>query len=142
MQVIEVVVFFVFAVLVGMLVISFITGFDFAKLQKMITSIFVPEVKEPKDFKTVTYYAFLKELIDCWRDCAYGAVDLNCGVFFIEAELENYGKELDENALKNYFEKFNVCEDCNIKITNPPLKVPSVVKLRCDANLNCLLIEN
>ncbi|MCD6478841.1 MAG: hypothetical protein J7L44_03055 [Candidatus Diapherotrites archaeon] len=142
MQVIEVVVFFVFAVLVGMLVISFITGFDFAKLQKTIVSIFVPEVEEPKDFKTVTYYAFLKALADCWRDCAYGAVDLNCGAFFIEAELENYGKELDEDALKSYFEKYNVCEDCKIKIANPPLKIPSVAKLRCDADLNCLLIEN
>ena len=142
MQVIEVIVFFVFAVLVGMLVISFIIGFDFVKLQKTVTGIFIPEHAKQTGFKTVTYYAFFNEAANCWRDCAYGARDLNCGVFFIKAGPKNYGKALDENMFQAYFKKFNICEDCNIKISKPPLKIPAVVKLRCDANLNCLLIGN
>lgn len=141
MQTIEVLVFFLFAVIAGMMVLAYIANFDFAALQKSVTCIFLPESCKAPGPETVYYEAFFAKASDCWRSCAYGARDMNCGTYFVKT-LEVQGRTFDINALKDYFKKNNICEDCNVQIKNPPLVLPALVGLKCSDDLNSLIFEN
>ncbi|MCX8190057.1 MAG: hypothetical protein N3F05_02395 [Candidatus Diapherotrites archaeon] len=140
MQAIEVVIFFIFAFSVGMLVLAYIVGIDFTGLQKSITCLFIPDsCKEA--IHSIQYQQFFIEISKCWRSCAFGARDVNCGVYNVKTEKVT-GETFDLNALRAYFKKNKVCEDCNILIKNEPLVFPAIVELSCSDDLNSIFISN
>ena len=140
MQAIEVTIFFVFAALVGIMMIAFITGFDFASLQNVIVHILKGEEKL-KDYEKVSYPVFLYKVYACWESCNFGKEDKLCGTFYIEPDQANYGKTIKQNELIADFKKYNICEECKVSITHPPLELPAIVKLGCDKKRG-IVIDN
>jgi len=141
MQTIEVIVFFVFAIAAGMIILGYISRFDFGALQRSVTCIFLPESCKGAGPRTVSYQEFFAEASNCWRSCARGARDMNCGAYYVKT-IEVTGTQFDLNALKAYFKKNNICEDCNVIIKHPPLQLPGIVELRCSDDLNSLVFNN
>jgi hypothetical protein len=142
MQVIEVLVFFFFAVMAGFLVIGFIGGFDFQKMYDGLTAILGGRPNDLNTFTTADYYTFLGRVSDCWKACNFGKEDRDCGmVRVLQAEEKDYGKPLSQAALEADFKKFNICETCTVQVTPAGLTIPSNVRVKCDKAAKAVLIQ-
>ncbi|MEM0360833.1 MAG: hypothetical protein QXK06_05885 [Candidatus Diapherotrites archaeon] len=142
MQVIEVLVFFFFAVIAGFLVIGFIGGFDFQKMQENLTQLLGGKPADQNTFQKINYNAFLGMVSDCWRSCNFGREDRDCGiVHVVNAEEKDYGKPITKLSLETDFNKFNVCETCNLMVSPANLTIPSTLKVRCDKATKAIRIE-
>jgi hypothetical protein len=143
MQTIEVMVFFFFAVISGFLIIGFIGGFDFQKMQDGLTSILGGKPKDLNTFEKINYSQFLERVSACWKACNFGKEDRDCGMMnVVQAEEQDYGKAVSTLTLEADFNKFNICETCTVKLDPANLTIPSIIRLRCDKAAKAIVIES
>jgi hypothetical protein len=130
METIEVVFFLLFAVVCASFIVAFLTGFDFESLHDFVTDLFYPE-KKPVDLKEVDFYGFAEIAFDCWSSCGFGAEDKNCLSVFLKPT-DDYNVLSKEKA-ESFFEKINLCRDCNILMQNE-ISLPSIIAIKCENN--------
>ncbi len=141
MQSIEIVVYLSFAILAGFLIIGFITGFDFRGLQESLWEILSGE-GEKGEFEKVTYVQFLERAIACWNSCSFGKIDSDCGLYHVALEdSQDFGKKLTKQQLQADFNKFNICEKCNITLNPAELELPGTFQMGCKKATEALVIE-
>ena len=138
MQAIEVIVFLAASLMIGTLILMFITNFNFSSIAEALRNLLVPQDETASDAKKLEFNKFTVELANCWQKCAYGTMDLNCGVYNVLPSDSNVS--LNEAHLEQYFRKYNICETCNIKIDGN-IELPAVLAVYCDANTNTLVIS-
>lgn len=142
MQSIEIIVFFVFAILSGFLIISFIVGFDFTAPQEFLFTMLSGKKLQDTNFEKISYSVFLKRAADCWSSCSFGKEDKECGILYVSNDEEkSYGRKITLDSLKADFTKFNICELCKVEIIKGKFTIPSVIRLGCSAEKKALVIE-
>ena len=143
MQSIEVIIYFLFAVMIGFLVISFIVGFDFGSIQESLTEILGGPQQDQNKFEKITYYAFLDKVSECWKACNFGKEDRDCALLHIvPAEEQDYGMAVSQATLEADFKKFNICEDCKLSLNPASIEIPSTVQLGCSKASKSITINS
>jgi len=130
MQAIEVVTVLFFAIVMAGLIIAFITGFDFNSIYKFVNNIINPQPSY--DYvKEVDMYGFAQTASNCWKDCAYGQNDKNCGAVLLKRTTEY--PQISPSIVKSFLEKINICPNCNVLLPPGSQELPRVVSIKCEA---------
>jgi len=130
MESVEQVVLLLFAVVAAALLIMFLTGFDFVSLYKAISGFLNPQ--PGYDYvKEVDMYGFAQTASNCWKDCAYGQNDKNCGAVLLKRTTEY--PQISPSIVKSFLEKINICPNCNVLLPPGSQELPRVVSIKCEA---------
>ena len=127
MQAVEIVIFFMISIIVGSLIILFITGLDAGGIFDGVHKMIFPQDFD-QNYTKVSRAKFNDYVYSCWQKCEYGEIFLNCGTVYITD-----GTELSSESLKEGFQKYNFCTDCNVEVPNE-IALPAVVQVSCEEN--------
>ena len=128
MQAIEMVVFFIAAVIIGSLIIMFFTTLDVGGIFGGIRQMIFPEPPGPTDVVKVSFIKFHEFVYDCWQRCEFGQTFLKCGTVYVKD-----GTVLSSEELQGIFQKYNFCLDCNVEVKSGTgeIALPAVVRVEC-----------
>ena len=134
METVEFIVFMSIALVLGSLVIGFVTDWDYSTTGGMFGKLFnnhdIPE------FEEVDADGFVGRVVTAWTDCGYGMLDSTYAVYVRDDNVMNIDKTFLFNGLKGY----NICKSlqsntngCGIRedITMKAKKLPALVVLKC-----------
>ena len=125
MQAIELVVFFLAAIMIGSLMIIFISGLEPGELFEGIKKMIFPQEYRPDELAKIPFAKFHEYVYQCWQKCETGETFLKCGTVYITD-----GTSLSSAGLLATFQKYNFCLDCNVDVPNE-ITLPAVVQVEC-----------
>ena len=144
MEAIEIVVYLALALMVGVLVLQFLTSWDFMDTYDRIRGMMVGD--EKSEFKTVDREEFVAEAFNFWKSCGMGEVEkslavyvddegtLNAAVFFAAVKKMNLCESLQSAA-----------QDCGsheyVEFRPVTIDLPRVIGMECDPISEKLIIE-
>ncbi len=142
MEAIELVVFIGVAIIIGGLIIGFITGIDTQQIYSAMKKLFLPE--EAVRYTSVDADEMAPALYKVWRECGYGQRDH-------EQALSLRGDTpVNKQAIFQWYTKFNLChsiqsatydcgnrEDIEMPETITP---PALLRVTCNTNTEKLVI--
>lgn len=135
MQAIEMIVFFVAAIAISSMILLFIGNLKPEEIYGTIEKMIFPKPIDANSMMQAKKAEFVGKIGACWQQCGFGARNLNCGTFYITADgLGEDEKQLTKDYLKEMFEKYNYCNDCNAVIegnAGDSIDLPAIVLLEC-----------
>lgn len=133
MEAVEMIIFLLFAIIAGGLIILFLNSVNFWEIQDNLFQTFVPS-REISDFKEVNYLGLLDAIDICWNSCRFGDLNVDCGIVFLNDErLADDEKQsgLSEEFFKEKVTRFNFCQSCEFSLNNIIIP-PTLVDLKCE----------
>jgi hypothetical protein len=126
LQAIEMVVFLVAAIMIGSLIILFVTNLDAGKIFESIKKMLFPETGPRENITRLPLSRFFEFIFNCWQECEVGESFLKCGTVYITD-----GNSLNDANLQATFQKYNFCLDCNVSVEGN-IELPAVVQVDCN----------
>jgi hypothetical protein len=144
MEAIEVTVFLVIAIVLGSLVIGFITDWDYTKTSESLKKLMSGE--EKPQFDEVDAEGFVSQVIKIWDDCGYGELDASY-TFYVK---DSNRTSVDKAYLFSRLKKFNICESlqsfgngCGVRedVRMDTLSLPHLAIISCHASNSTMTIK-
>ena len=144
METVEIVVYMTVAIIVGMMLISFISDWDVTDTYVKIKNIMFKE--DSVEFKEVDRIGFVTEMFKFWQECGLGTKDNTVRLYINDID----DSPLNKSEVFDHIEKVNLCDSLSSLENNcgsredlnmSSLHVPSVVKLTCNSSTRTLYVE-
>jgi hypothetical protein len=144
MEAIEVTVFIVIAIVLGSLVIGFITDWDYTKTNDSLKKLMLGE--EKPDFDEVDAEGFVSQVIKIWDDCGYGEMNANYTFYVKDTSVPS----IDKAFLFDRLKKFNICESlqsfsnsCGVRedVQMQPFTLPHLAIVTCHSSNSTMTIS-
>jgi hypothetical protein len=143
METIEMIVYLVVTVIVGGIIILFITGISPDDIFNSLKGIVMPQ-NELK-YEKITSEELALKAYNLWSACGFGIKSTNLTLYV------KSGPEISKSMLFSTYKKMNFCYSIQSKnnscgeredviINNDLIKTPSIVNLNCDAASKKLII--
>lgn len=136
METVEIVVYMSIAIMVGVLFIGFITGFDFQHIGQELHKVFFGS--EKSSFEKVPTDEFGQSLLSFWESCNEGGTSLNA-TFYVDGE-----GAVDKAVIFAPLKKYNLCytlqsaeQDCgyreDVVLPEGGITAPALLRATCDS---------
>lgn len=133
MDSVETIVMLVISIVVALLIITFISNFNFVGLSNGITSIISPS-RDLNQVDHVDLNQFAGIVSNCWSECAFGAVNQKCTSQYVTTYGLQGNTTLTSTSMESLFEKINICSNCSVTIDNSnysTITLPDLITVEC-----------
>lgn len=134
METIEIVVYMTIALIIGGMLIGFLTGWDFDRTYRGLKDLLNPSASQ---FDEVSPDQFIEIVKNHWKDCGYGETNKTRTVYVLKENIDI----LDLSYIFERLKKYNICESlqsasnaCGTRedVVMSPINLPSAFVLECD----------
>jgi hypothetical protein len=143
METVEVIVYMVVALAIGVLMLQFLTSWDYRRPLEGIKQIFSKEKKV--EFKTVDSDEFVAELYNLWQTCGFGEVDKQQTLYV------NDKGGLNKSMLFAKIRKLNLCNSLQSAMYScgsleqvknfPNITLPHIIRVECNSTAQKITIR-